>query len=154
MESALSTITVLPSNKVELAMYSRKIKSEILANDRDPLLILKQFKFVEKLIADLLTDKELDDHFLNEANKYKEKTFDHLDCKFTIKEVDVKYDYNSCGDPVWIDLQKEFETLKEKLKQRESFLKTVDENGFVEPGTGVYVNCAPKSSKTKVTVRL
>jgi hypothetical protein len=153
MEQALSTITVLPSNKVELAMYSRQIKAEILANDRDPLVILKQLKFVEKLIKDLLTDKELDDHFLTEAEKYKEKTFNHADCKFTVAETGVKYDYNATGDPVWYDLNKQIETLEANIKVREKFLQNAGE-GFVEPNSGVFVNKPPRTSKTKVTVTL
>jgi len=153
METALSNITVLPSDKVELAMFSRKIKSEILANDRDPLLILKQLKFVEKLIADLLTDKELDDHFLAEAEKYKEKTFEHLDCRFTVAETGVKYDYNATGDPVWIDLNNELTKLKETIKTREKFLQNAG-TGFVEPNSGLFVNTPPRTSKTKVTVTL
>ena len=153
METALSTITVLPGSKTELAMFSRKIKAEILANDRDPLAILKQLKFVEKLIADLLTDKELDDHFLNEAEKYKEKTFNHVDCKFTIAETGVKYDYNATGDPVWYDLNKQITILKDNIKVREKFLQNAG-MGFVEPTSGVFVNAPPRSSKTKVTVTL
>jgi hypothetical protein len=153
METALSTITVLPSDRVELAMFSRKIKSEILANDRDPLLILKQLKFVEKLIADLLTDKELDDHFLSEAEKYKEKTFDHLDCRFTVAETGVKYDYNATGDPIWIDLNDKLAKLKDSIKTREKFLQNAGD-GFVEPNSGLFVNTPPRTSKTKVTVTL
>lgn len=153
MDTALSTITVLPSNRTELAMFSRQIKSEILANDRDPLAILRQLKMVEKLIADLLTDKELDDHFLTEAEKYKEKTFNHIDTKFTIAETGVKYDYNACGDPVWLDLNKKLTEIKENMKVREKFLQNAGE-GFVEPNSGVFVNKPPRTSKTKVTVTL
>lgn len=153
METALSNITVLPSDKLELAIFTRKIKSEILANDRDPLLILKQLKFVEKLIKDLLVDKELDDHFLSEAEKYKEKTFNHIDCKFTVAETGVKYDYNATGDPVWFDLNKEIVKLEEDIKGREKFLQNAGE-GFVEPKSGVFVIAPPRTSKTKVTVTL
>lgn len=153
METALSTITVLPGNRTELAMFTRKIKAEILANDRDPLMILKQLKFVEKLIAELLTDKELDDHFLTEAEKYKEKTFEHLDCKFTVAETGVKYQYEETGDPVWFDLNKQITELKENMKVREKFLQNAGA-GFVEPTHGVYVNAPPRTSKTKVTVTL
>lgn len=144
----------MPGSKAELEIFSKNIKAEILQNDRDPLLILKQLKFIEKLIADLLTDKELDDHFLNEAYKYgKEKTIEHLECKFTIQETGVKYDYEACGDPVWNDLNAQVTKLKESMKKREMFLQNAGE-GFVEPNTGVFVNKPPRSSKTKVTVRL
>jgi len=153
MEKALSTITVFPSNKTEVAMYGRKLKAEILANDRDPLSILKQLKYVEKIIKDILTDEEIDNHFLNEAHQYNEKTFDHLECKFTIQETGVKYDYEASGDPVWFDLNKQMSDLKETIKTREKLLQNAAE-GFVEPNSGVFVNAAPRSSKTKVTVRI
>lgn len=153
MENALSTITVFPSNKLEIAQYGRKLKSEILANDTDPLVILKQLKYVEKVIKDLLTDPELDDHFLQEGYRYESKSFEHIECKFSIKETGVKYDYAACGDPVWNDLNDEMKALKEKMKAREKMLQGAAD-GFVEPETGVFVNAAPKSSKTKLTVIL
>jgi hypothetical protein len=153
-ERALSTITVFPSNKTEIAMYSRKLKSEILASNDDPLEILKQLKIVESVIADILKDTDIERHFLAEAYKYVEKTFDHKGVKFTIGEVGVKYDFSECGDPGYFDLVKQSEEIKEKLKAREEFLKTIPDEGTVDPGTGVFINKATKSSKSKVTVRL
>jgi hypothetical protein len=153
METALSTISVLPSEKLEVAQFARMLKSEILANDRDPLEILKRFKFIEKVIADILTDSDIEKHFLDEAYKYPEKTFDHLGIKFTIQEVGTKYDYKASGDPVWNDLQERIVKLTDEKKSREKVLQSCLD-GFVEPKSGVFVNQAPKSSTTKVTVRI
>ena len=50
METALSTINVLPSNKEELVRFVKTLKYEILANDKNPLPILVQLKFIEKAI--------------------------------------------------------------------------------------------------------
>ena len=41
------------------------------------------------------------------------------------KESGVSYDYQACGDPVWNQLEKESETLKSAIKEREAFLKTI-----------------------------
>ena len=153
METALSTISILPNEKLELSQFTRMLKSEILCNDRDPLAILKQLKYIEKCIADILTDREIEEHFLTEAYKYKENTIDHLGIKFTIQETGTKYDYNASGDPVWFDLQKKIDELTEKKKAREKMLQTCDD-GFVEPESGVFVTKARKSSKTKVAVRI
>jgi hypothetical protein len=154
METAISVITVFPSNKLELEQYKRKLKSEILVNDRDPLAILLQLKFVEKTIADILTDKELDDHFLTEAEKYKQKTFDHLGVKFTIAETGVKVEYSESGDLKWFDLQKQLTDLKKKIKERETFLAALPYEGTVDPETGLFLNKPPRKSKTKVTVTI
>jgi len=154
METALSTISVLPSEKLEVAQFTRMLKSEILADDRDPLEILKRLKFIEKVFADILTDKDIEEHFLTEAEKYKEKTFDHLGIKFTVQEVGTKYLYNDSGDAIWLDLTKEVETLKEKIKARETYLKSIPEEGTVCPVYGNFLTRPPKTGKTKVTVRL
>jgi len=150
---ALATITVFPSNKEEISKYFKTLKSEILAGDRDPLEILKQLKYVEKVIADILKDKDIEYHFIKEAELYGEKTFEYKGAMFTIQETGVRYDYEACGDPIWSDLNKELNTVKENIKAREKFLQNAHE-GFVEPKTGVFVSSPPRKSKTKVMVRL
>lgn len=70
METALSTISVLPSGKEQVQVFVRKLKDEILANDKDPLKILVQLKYIEKTIAEVLKDEDLDYHFLKEFLLY------------------------------------------------------------------------------------
>lgn len=154
METALSTISVLPSEKLEVAQFARMLKSEILANDRDPLAILKQMKLIQKTFDDVLTDDDIDNHFLIEAEKYKQKTFDHLGCKFTIMETGIKTDFKECGDSKWYDLQKELTDLKKKITERETFLKSLPYEGTVDPVNGNFLTKPTRSSKTKVTITL
>jgi len=154
METALSTISVLPSEKLEVAQFARMLKSEILANDRDPLMILKHLKLIQKTLDDVLTDNEIDEHFLTEAEKYKEKTFKHLDCEFSIMETGVKTDFKECGDSKWFDLQKKLTDLKKELKDRENFLKALPYEGTVDPVNGNFLTKPTRTSKTKVTITL
>lgn len=154
METALSTISVLPSEKLEVAQFARMLKSEILANDRDPLAILRQMKLIQKTFDDVLTDDEIDNHFLIEAEKYKQKTFDHLGCKFTIMETGVKTDYSECGDTMYYDLQKELKELKKKIADRETFLKSLPYEGTVDPINGNFLTKPVRTSKTKVSITL
>ena len=65
-ETALSTLSVLPSNRDQLRTFSRQLKDEILAGNTDPLKALIQLKFAEKLIEDVLKDAELDHLFVKE----------------------------------------------------------------------------------------
>lgn len=154
METALSTISVLPSEKLEVAQFARMLKSEILANDQDPLAILKHMKLIQKTFDDVLTDDEIDEHFLIEAEKYKEKTFDHLGCKFTIMETGVKNDFKECGDQQWYDLQKQLAGIKKKLTDRENYLKALPYEGSVDPVNGNFLTKPTRTSKTKVSVTL
>ena len=155
METTLSTINQFPSGKEQMQLFFRSVKSEILANDKDPLKILIQLKYVEKVIENILSDKDIEYHFLKEFNLYEaEKVVEMLGAKLSVMEAGVKYDYNSCGDPVWFDLDKQITELTEKKKERESFLKALPQEGTVDPVTGVFINRPPKTSKTKVQVRL
>jgi len=153
--TALSTISTLPSTKEQLKVFSHKLKTEILANNKDPLKILVQLKYIEKVIADILKDKEVDYHFLKEFLLYeKEKEINVNGATLRQQETGVKYDYDACGDPIWFDLIKQINELTEKRKEREKFLQALPHEGTVDPGTGVFINKPPKSSHTKVIVKI
>lgn len=155
-ETALSTINTLPSNKTEVQKFFRMLKDEILANDRDPLKILVQLKMAERLIDNILKDKDLDDHFLREFTLFeKEKVIQVNGAELRAGETGVKYEYEKSGDPVWFDLQKQVNELTEKKKEREKFLQNIPyDAGIVDPGSGVFITKPPKSSHSKVIVKL
>ena len=156
METALSTLNILPSNKEQVVLFSRKLKDEILAAEHDPLKILVQLKMIEKIIADTLKDDEIDYHFLKEFLLYeKEKTIEVNGAKLSQFETGVKYDYNASGDTKWMDLDKQISELTEKRKEREKFLQNIPyDKGVVDPDTGFFITRPPKTSKTKVKVQL
>ena len=155
METALSTISEMPSGKTEVAMFVRSIKAEILSNKSNPLPILVKLKYAEKTIAEILKDDDIDNHFLSEFLLYnKNEKVEINGAILRSGEVGTKYDYKASGDPQWIDLDKQITELTEKRKQREKFLQALDENGTVDPGTGLFVNRPPKSSHTKVLVTI
>lgn len=156
MNTALSTISVLPSNKVELARFSRMLKDEILASDHDPLPILVQLKVIEKVVADVLKDEEVKYHFLKEFLLYEaEKEIKINGASLTKKEVGTKYDYNASGDIVWMDLDKQIKELIEKRKEREKFLQNIPyDKGIVDPDHGNFITRPPKSSETQVIVKI
>lgn len=132
------------------------LKDEILANDKDPLPILVHLKFIEKTIADVLKDEEVDYHFLKEFLLYdKDRKVIVNGAELRASEVGVRYDYNASGDPQWIDLDKEIQALTEKRKEREKFLQNIPyDKGTVDPETGLFITRPPKYSKSKVVVKL
>jgi hypothetical protein len=156
METALSTLSVLPSGKDEIKRFSRMLKDEILQADRDPLKILVQLKYIEKVLEDVLKDDEIDRHFSKEFDLYgKEKVIEINGAKLQQVEVGTKYLYEDCGDPVWFDLKRQSDEIAEKKKEREKFLQNIPyDQGIVEPKSGVFITRPPKTSKTKVKVTL
>ena len=108
METTLSVISQLPEGKAQVAQFVRTLKSEILANDRNPLPILVQLKYAEKTIAEILKDDDIDNHFLNEFLLYdKDEKVIVNGATLSVSEVGVKYDFSGCGDQVYNDLIKE-----------------------------------------------
>jgi hypothetical protein len=151
METALSTISILPSGKAEVERFKSTLKSEILAGNDDPLKVFVRLKYIEKTIADTLKDEDIERHILKEFDLYgKEKIVEVMGAKLNAQETGVKYFYEDCGDPVWSDYDAQIKDLTEKRKAREKFLQALPKEGTVDPSTGVYINRPPKSSTSKV----
>ena len=156
METAISTLSVLPSNRDQIKTFSRMLKDEIMGGSVDPLKTLVHLKFIEKMLADILKDEELDELFIRELALYgKEKVVEIAGAKLMQTEVGTRYDYEASGDPKWFDLKKQSTEVSERLKEREKFLQTIPyDAGVVDPDTGVFITRPPKTSKTKVKVTL
>ena len=156
MGTALAKISTLPSSKAELAAFGRMLKDEILAGDKEPLPILVQLKVIEKVVADVLEDEEIKHYFLKEFQLYeKEKSIKVNGATLEQREAGVKYDYPSCGDVVWNNLDKQIKELTDKRKEREKFLQNIPyDSGVVDSENGNFITRPPKSSKTMVVVKL
>ena len=156
METAISTLSVLPSNRDQIKTFSRMLKDEIMGGNVDPLKTLVHLKFIEKMLADILKDEELDNLFVKELDNYgNEKVVEIAGAKLSQMEVGTRYDYEASGDPKWFDLKKQSTEVSERLKEREKFLQTIPyDQGVVDPDTGVFITRPPKTSHTKVSVRL
>lgn len=155
METALSTISILPSNKEELYKFSRMLKDEIIADEKETLPILGKLKVIEKVIKDVLEDKEVKERFLRDRLAYSEKEivkFNGID--FSVREAGVKYEYSASGDIKWMDLDKKIKELTEARKEREKLLQNIPPEGLVDPDNGNYITRPPKSSETMVIVKI
>lgn len=155
MENALSTISVLPSTKDELYAFSRMLKDEIIQDENETLPILGKLKIIEKLVKDILEDKDVKGRFLADRLRYSEKEvvkFNGID--FSVRETGVKYDYSASGDVKWMDLDKKIKELTEARKEREKLLQNLPTEGLVDPDNGNYITRPPKSSETMVIVKI
>ena len=147
-----SVVNLLPSNKEQVEVFSQGIKDAILNGDVNPLDILVQLKMIEKTL-EVLTDKEVEQEILREAGKYhKDELAEYRGCKLEVKEVGVKYDYTVCDDDEIERLYKEKKSLDERIKNRETFLKSI--NGTVFNESGVEIRKPVKKSTTKVSVTI
>jgi hypothetical protein len=151
--NALSTITIMPSTRQEIDSFYQKAKTEIINGEENPLKILKQLKAVEKVVTELLKDKDIEDHILEEAEKYGQKKFEDYGVEFEVREIGARYDFNVTGDSTWQELKQKEEEIKRQRQEREKTLKAHKEE-WVDSETGEVINPPVKSSKTKVTVHI
>jgi hypothetical protein len=150
----LAIINTLPANREQVATFTYELKKELLSS-KDILKEFAKIKYGEKIFAEILKDEDIENEILREFQLYEaEKIIEVLGTKISVSEVGTKYDYKASGDSVWNDLDKRIAFLTEKRKERETLLKTLPDEGLVDPETGLFITRAPKSSKTKVICRI
>ena len=124
MESVISYLTVLPESKEQRQQFIEMAESEILSGNRNPLEFEIALKSLEELIKEIRKLETVKRAVLNEADKYHEKTFDFRGYKIT-KTSRSTYDFSTCNDYQWNELKQKEEAIKETIKQRETFLKSI-----------------------------
>lgn len=148
METALSYITVLPSNKEEVRNFAKQIIATVESGGIDPLKLSLRLYWIEKLSEAI--SKPIKEAIMKEADKYG-KSFEMMGVKVEQVEAGTKYDYSACNDPKWNELDEMIKKLGDQKKDREAFLKSI--NGHVEvpdetTGEMVVVTSPIKSSTT------
>jgi hypothetical protein len=154
-DSPLSAITLMPSTASEVARFSRGIIQAVKNGEVSPLKVLVMLRSLEA-VSELVRD-EISDELLNEAERYPEKKFDAYGASIEKSELGTKYLYEKSGDVEWEQLNSEFETIKRRKSERETFLKSLKEpmTAVHEPTGEVYKISPPvKTSKSGVKVFL
>lgn len=135
------------AEKKELVFKS--IKEQILTGYLNPLEFYRQAKAIIDTVEALKKDPDIFDCAWTEREKYgKEKPV--INGSVIDSGQRTTYDYESTGDHV-------YQRLKEELKQREAFLKTIKEEMIiVDPKTGEGITVKPPVQKvsTFITVKL
>lgn len=152
METAISTLSVLPNNKEQIKTFSALLLNELDNGNAKPLEVLKAFKAFEKVFD--LIKPELTKKCLNEATKYGERKFDACGISFETKEAGARYDFSGCNDQDYNILKEQIDRLTESLKKREEFLKAIpDHFDTVDKDTGEVITIYPPVKKSTTTLQ-
>ena len=142
-------------SKAQQADMAESIINQIEEGEVNPLSIQIGLSAIENVIKTVKASDTYKNSTLTEAEKYGQKSFDLYGASLQIKEVGVKYDFTSCGDPAWNEMNQELEDLKAKMKEREDFLKRTPKDGqtCLDEQTGEVYKIYPplKTSTTSVT---
>lgn len=141
-EATKSLVTVAEKKDV----FKLAIKEQILNGYLNPLEFYRQAKIAAECIEELKKDPDVFDCAMEEINKYgKEKP----NVKGAIVSASHRsnYNYESTGDPIWKEL-------KQKLQEREKFLKAIPSAGTVDPDTGVLIMPPTVTETQFITVKI
>lgn len=108
---------LLTADKSDLSSMASLIVESVddgYADALDILIMAKKGEYVFKSIADAMKGKV----------PTPEKDYMKHSCAITERTTGVNYSFDACNDDVWADLNCQMVELKEKLKERESWLKT------------------------------
>ncbi len=137
----------LPTGKAEVQVITQRIIALQESGEVNALEVDIKLKGIEEAIsAGRKATKAL---VLEEANRYAEKTFELAGAQVQKKLTPGVYDYATAGDPVYNAMQAEMAALKDRMKAREAFLKSVKGAiTMVDDTTGeVYVINEPAKSQ-------
>jgi len=153
METAITTVRQLPETKAQIEIFAHQLEKGLTNGQIIPSDLLRFQKAMEKVfekIKPVLIETTLD-----EIEKYGKSAVLN-GAEFSIIEAGTKYDYSVCDDAKWNDLSKELESIKNKIIERETFLKSIKEKLEIidtESGELNIINPCVKSSSTTIKVK-
>jgi hypothetical protein len=168
-QTQLTTINILSlfeTTKEQRKSFCDDVVQRMRDEEVDPLKIHLQVKAMEEIIKSL-TDKseKTNKNFtlaidyagmiLDAAEKHGKK-FQLFNAEFSIKEVGTVYYWSKCNDPELAEMLEKQNELKDKIKAKQDFLKTVPVSGLDILIGDELVKVYPpaKSSTTAVAVSL
>jgi hypothetical protein len=147
----------VPVSKSGVAKIASALKENILNGEINVFEFISKVEILKNALEELRKDRDVVEAVLSEVEKYGREG-EWREVKIKQIEAGTKYDFSMTGDPVILQLLKKQEELKEKMKEREKFLKNIPYEGITEldEETGEYSKIYPpvKSSTTTFSITL
>lgn len=147
MESAISTLTNLPTTKSDISNYVALVKNDILSGYIQAEATAIMLKSFEEIIKQIKADKEIKEYIQDACDLHNEKSFEYGDTKFT-KTERPNYDFKACESHRWLEASQNLMKAKSDLKGVEDWLKTIKEE-TIDTITGEMVK-PPTVLKTSI----
>lgn len=145
--TALGAARMLPTTQTQIDVFSDQVIESVRQGEANPIEVLVIMKAFEKAQERIL--KEIREHYVNEASKYHENSFEFNGTKIEKAELGTMYNYAVCNDTVLERLEVDFDTAKEKLDERKKFLQALKQPlTVVDELTGEIVTINPPVKKS------
>jgi hypothetical protein len=140
--------------KSEIRRLTESLTQRVVDGEYDALSAFVVLKALGKAVED--AEKILSPYAIDESHSYNqhEKIFVR-ECELKRVERGVKYDYASCGDPVWNELKTQMDELQKKIKDREEILKALKEKIVtIDVRTGEVIELNPPLQSSTTTIQV
>lgn len=152
-----SALALFHTTKDERSFFVRDVIKQVKEGNEDPEKVLIYLKCMEEIIKSITQNEEFKSIVVTEAERWGKK-HERFNATLEVREMGVKYDYSKCGDLELLELYTEQDRIKEEIKKREQFIKTIPIEGIevIQSETGEITHIYPpsKSSTTTVVVTL
>jgi hypothetical protein len=142
--------------KSDIRNLSEEFVEKVLA-EGNPLRAAEGLSAMENFLKEVKDNPLFKDYVREEAAKYPKGFVSTSGAKIECCETGTKYDYSACEDEVINSLNEQLISLKEKISEREKFLKTVPQSGLdviTENGEAVKIFPPAKSSTSSYKITL
>lgn len=149
---ALTLINQMPETKGQIKSFANLVIKSVKDGNINPLDLTIKLKALEDT-TDIIR-KAIKSDATIEADKYG-KSFTYHNAKIDVVMAGVKYDYSNCEDPEWNELNLEIIALSEKRKERETFLKSLNNYlTIVDEDTGETSTIYPPKKTGTETIKI
>lgn len=144
--NAIQHITILPKTATERQHFIEAVIFELENGQYKAAAVWPRLSDLEKLIKEIKADTTIRDILKKEIDG-KAAVIGGIE--FSIQEVK-RYEFATCGDSEWLEMSRNMEKLKEKMKAREAFLKSIPAVGTVCPETGEIIHRPAFVTETRI----
>lgn len=121
-----------PLTKSTQAELSDLMKKELLEGNISPIEAVVKAKSLYDALGAFLKDEKVKECVINECDKYgKGEMPSFAGAVIQVKASAVKMDYSNCGDPAYERICEEMESVKSRMKERETELKSLSSSRMV-----------------------
>lgn len=151
METTITALEVFEQGLTKTSIHCMAQNAiEAVKEQGNILQVAEGISAMETFIKEVKADEGFKEYAREEISKYPKGYVSNSGAKLELAETGTAYDFSRCNDPVYTQLQNEFQDLKEKMKQRETFLKTINIGGvdIITDGGEVVTVFPPSKSST------
>lgn len=139
--------------KDDQKLFAEKLSKQVLNGDIYAIDFFVKIKSLIETLNLVIKNQDVLDCVIGEIESYGKEIPSYNGATLSLFESGVKYDYSNCGDTKYNSLIEQKKEIDAKIKERESFLKTIKEKITIvdeETGEIVTVHAPSKSSTTTV----